>query len=195
MDDAEKKEIIGKVLPALDAAEVDTLLQMAEQKQAPSGSIILAQGETNRDLYLTLNGSFSAFYRCRVNLTSVAMNIANFPGPGLLGEIHLVLDTTRTATVIARETCDYLYLTKETFDQLCEQHPQIGIKIITETASLIHTRAENTRRAMYSNLISESPSVPVGLARLGRWLGKWTRVSDDIAGKLFGDFEGENFNG
>ena len=47
---------------------------------------------------------------------------------------------------------------------------------------------------MYHNLIKESPNASVGISRLGRWLGKWTRVSEDMSKRLFGSFEGENFN-
>jgi hypothetical protein len=50
------------------------------------------------------------------------------------------------------------------------------------------------RRTMYQNLIKESPNPSVGISRLGRWMGKWTRISDDMSRRLFSDFEGENFN-
>ena len=194
METEAQKEIVAKILPSLTAEEVDQFLTYLEFREAAIGSILVSQGETDRDLYLLLNGAYSVFSKFRVNLTSVAMNTANFPGPGLLGEVNLVLDSTRTATVVAREACAYLYLSKDAFDRMTAEAPQIGIMIVTTVASIIHGRSENTRRVMYTNLISESPSVPVGISRIGRWMGKWTRVSDDISTKLFGDFEGENFN-
>ena len=194
MEDAEKKEKIAKILPALSSQEIDNFLPFLEEKHAEGGTILVSQGDTDRDLYLLLNGSFSAFYKIRVNLTSVATNIGNCPGPGILGEVNLVLDNTRTATVVAREACDYLYLSKETFDDISEQFPSIAIKILTASAAIINGRFESMRKNMYSSIIHDSPTVPVGITRLGRLLGNWTRVPEEISKKLFADFDGENFN-
>lgn len=194
MEDAEKKEKIAKILPALSTQEIDDFLPFLEEKHAEGGTILVSQGDTDRDLYLLLNGSFSAFYKIRVNLTSVATNIGNFPGPGILGEVNLVLDNTRTATVVAREACDYLYLSKDTFDEISDKYPSVAIKILTASAAIINGRFESMRKNMYSSIIHDSPTVPVGITRLGRLLGNWTRVPEEISKKLFADFDGENFN-
>ena len=194
MEDAEKKEKIAKILPALSPKDIDDFLPFLEERHAEGGTILVSQGDTDRDLYLLLNGSFSAFYKIRVNLTSVATNVGNWPGPSLLGEVNLVLDNTRTATVVAREPCDYLYLSKEAFDEISEKSPAIAIKILTASAAIINGRFESMRKTMYSSIIHDSPTVPVGITRLGRLLGNWSRVPDEISKKLFADFDGENFN-
>jgi len=173
---------------------VETLLEVMEQRQAQAGTIMLSQGDTGSELLLLLNGDFSVFYKARVNLTTVAMNTGNFSGPTLLGEVNLVLQATRTATVVSRSECDYLYLNSENYSKIVVQHPRIAIKLVTKIASIIHNRGDNMRRTMYQNLIKESPNPSVGISRLGRWLGKWTRISDDLSRRLFSDLEGENFN-
>jgi CRP-like cAMP-binding protein len=194
MEEAEQKATINKILPKLSSEDIDNFLPLLEEKNAAAGTILVSQGDTDRDLYLLLNGSFSAFYKIRVNLTAVTTNIGNWPGPSLLGEVNLVLDNTRNATVVAREACDYLYLSKDSFDQISEKHPAIAIKILTESAAIINGRSESMRKTMYASIINDSPSVPVGITRLGRLLGNWTRVPDEVSKKLFVDFEGENFN-
>jgi CRP-like cAMP-binding protein len=194
MEEAEQKATINKILPKLNSEDIDNFLPLLEKRNAAAGTILVSQGDTDRDLYLLLNGSFSAFYKIRVNLTAVTTNIGNWPGPSLLGEVNLVLDNTRNATVVAREACDYLYLSKDSFDQISEKHPAIAIKILTESAAIINGRSESMRKTMYASIINDSPSVPVGITRLGRLLGNWTRVPDEVSKKLFVDFEGENFN-
>jgi hypothetical protein len=87
-----------------------------------------------------------------------------------------------------------LFLDVEAYNKIIQDHPRIAIKIVTNIASMIQNRSERTRRTMYQNLIKESPNPSVGISRLGRWLGKWTRVSEDMSKRLFGSFEGENFN-
>ena len=87
-----------------------------------------------------------------------------------------------------------MYLSKETFDEISEKSPAIAIKILTTSAAIINGRFESMRKNMYSSIIHDSPTVPVGITRLGRLLGNWSRVPDEISKKLFADFDGENFN-
>ena len=193
----EKSEIVAiaqEVIADLETAEVETLVGIMEQRYAKAGTILLSQGDTGSDLLLLLNGDFSVFYKARVNLTSVAMNTGNFSAPTLLGEVNLVLQATRTATVVSRSECDYLYLDMDNYNKIVADHPRIAIKLVTKIASIIHNRGDNMRRTMYQNLIKESPNPSIGISRLGRWMGKWTRISDDMSQRLFSDFEGENFN-
>ena len=98
METADVVEIVAQVIPDLEPDEIQILVDIMNQRQAQAGTIMLS-GDTGRELLLLLNGEFSVFYKCRVNLATVAMNIGNFPGPGLLGEVNLVLQSTRTATV------------------------------------------------------------------------------------------------
>ena len=193
----EKSEIVAiakEVIADLETAEVETLVGIMEQRHAKAGTIMLSQGDTSSHLLLLLNGDFSVFYKARVNLTSVAMNTGNYSGPALLGEVNLVLQATRTATVVSRSECDYLYLDMDNYNKIVADHPRIAIKLVTKIASIIHNRGDNMRRTMYQNLIKESPNPSIGISRLGRWMGKWTRISDDMSQRLFKDFEGENFN-
>jgi CRP-like cAMP-binding protein len=194
LEQAEVLETVAKVIPDLEADEVEALVGYMEQRHAAAGTILLFQGDTGSDLLLLLNGDFSVFYKCRVNLTTVAMNTGNFSGPCLNGETNLVLQATRTASVVSRTECDYLYLSIDVYNKIVVEHPRIAIKLVTNIASILHNRGDGMRRTMYQNLIKESPNPSVGISRLGRWLGKWTRISDDLAKRLFEDFEGENFN-
>ena len=194
MENSEIVTVAQQVIADLETAEVETLLGIMEQRHAKAGTIMLSQGDTDSHLLLLLNGDFSVFYKARVNLTTVAMNTGNFSGPTLLGEVNLVLQATRTATVVSRSEIDYLYLDMDNYNKIVVDHPRIAIKLVTKIASIIHNRGDNMRRTMYQNLIKESPNPSIGISRLGRWMGKWTRISDDMSRRLFSDFEGENFN-
>ena len=193
----EKSEIISiakQVVADLETDEIEILVEIMEQRHAEAGTIMLSQGDRSNHLLLLLNGDFSVFSKFRVNLTSVAMNTNNFSGPGLLGEVNLVLQATRTATVVSRSECDYLFLDMDRYNKIVAEHPRIAIKLVTKIASIIQNRGDTMRRTMYQNLIKESPNPLIGISRIGFWLGPWTRISDDMSRRLFSDFEGENFN-
>ena len=193
----EKSEIVSiakQVVADLETDEIEILVEIMEQRHAEAGTIMLSQGDRSNHLLLLLNGDFSVFSKFRVNLTSVAMNTNNFSGPGLLGEVNLVLQATRTATVVSRSECDYLFLDMDRYNKIVAEHPRIAIKLVTKIASIIQNRGDTMRRIMYQNLIKDSPNPMIGISRIGFWLGKWTRISDDMSRRLFSDFEGENFN-
>ena len=193
----EKSEIVSiakQVVADLETDEIEILVEIMEQRHAEAGTIMLSQGDRSNHLLLLLNGDFSVFSKFRVNLTSVAMNTNNFSGPGLLGEVNLVLQATRTATVVSRSECDYLFLDMDRYNKIVAEHPRIAIKLVTKIASIIQNRGDTMRRTMYQNLIKESPNPMIGISRIGFWLGPWTRISDDMSRRLFSDFEGENFN-
>ena len=193
----EKSEIVSiakQVVADLETDEIEILVEIMEQRHAEAGTIMLSQGDRSNHLLLLLNGDFSVFSKFRVNLTSVAMNTNNFSGPGLLGEVNLVLQATRTATVVSRSECDYLFLDMDRYNKIVAEHPRIAIKLVTKIASIIQNRGDTMRRTMYQNLIKESPNAMIGISRIGFWLGPWTRISDDMSRRLFSDFEGENFN-
>ena len=101
---------------------------------------MLSQGDSDSHLLLLLNGEFSVFYKCRVNLTTVAMNIGNFLVRHW--EVNLVLQASRTATVVSRTEADYLFL-DPAYNQIIQDHPRIAIKIVTNIASLIQTVLRN----------------------------------------------------
>jgi hypothetical protein len=82
----------------------------------------------------------------------------------------------------------------DSYNKIVAEHPRIAIKLVTKIASIIQNRGDTMRRIMYQNLIKDSPNPMIGISRIGFWLGKWTRISDDMSRRLFSDFEGENFN-
>ncbi len=187
-------ETVLKVIPDLDQSEAETLVEVADQRKAQAGAILLSQGDRGSELFLLLNGEFSVFYKARANLQSVAMHQTHFPGPGLLGEVNLILEAERTATVVSRTECDYLFFDKSSYDGIVLEHPRVAIKIVTKIASILQNRFENQRRTMYHNLIKDSSSPIVGVKRISHWLGYGGQISDTLSDRLFKDYDGENFN-
>jgi CRP-like cAMP-binding protein len=56
-------QIVQQVIEDLESAEVETLLEVMEQRHAQAGTIMLSQGDTGSDLLLLLNGDFFSFIR------------------------------------------------------------------------------------------------------------------------------------
>jgi CRP-like cAMP-binding protein len=68
--------------------------------------------------------------------------VANLSDNDLVGEIAILCDIPRTATVTATTELEALRITKDLFFRLAKEFPEIGIEIMRELAHrLEHTNA------------------------------------------------------
>jgi CRP-like cAMP-binding protein len=60
------------------------------------------------------------------------------------GEMALIDDDTRSATIVAAEDSEFLIVTKEDFVRLGESHPQIVLPITREIGKILASRLRKT---------------------------------------------------
>ena len=81
-------------------------MSYTEERAVEAGRILVTQGDKDTDLFLLLRGSFAVFEKIRINQRDVVLQTATFPAPGILGEVNLLMESARSATVAAIETAD-----------------------------------------------------------------------------------------
>jgi CRP/FNR family transcriptional regulator, cyclic AMP receptor protein len=83
-----------------------------------------------------------------------AVKVARLGKNDIIGEIAILCDVPRTATVIAATDLATLRVSKDGFFHLVHQFPQIGVEVMHELASRLHhtTQALTTARARLSDL-------------------------------------------
>lgn len=64
------------------------------------------------------------------------------------GEMALVGDGERSATVIVDGDSTFLVIHREDFERLCEEHPQIGLAIMREILNTMSSRLKKTNDDM-----------------------------------------------
>ncbi len=138
-----KREIIEKVplfQGANDAFVKEIALQMKPLVFLP-GDYVYCAGEPGRDMYFISKGTIE------VASHDGAQIYATLTEGDFFGEIALVLNEPRTASVRALTFCDLYRLDKETFEHVLRHHPEIGAQI---------TSKAKTRRASDKNNRAES---------------------------------------
>ena len=70
-----------------------------------------------------------------------------------LGEMALLDDFPRSATVKSKTRSTLLILTRKGFEQLLEQHPQIGIKILKGLAKLLSMNLRKTSSLLADHML------------------------------------------
>jgi len=121
------KDIIKKVplLQSADDAFVAEIVVRLKPRVSLPNSYVIRMGETGREMFFLSKGKVDV-------VIGNGIVVANFTGGSFFGEIALIYDVKRTATIRAKEFCDLFVLTKEDFDEICEAYPEEARKIKLE---------------------------------------------------------------
>ena len=111
---------------ACDEKELNELAAIGTEVAVPSGESLMAEGDHSRDAYLVMSGSATCL--------KGGVEIAHF-GPGdFFGEMALIGDRPRSATVVADDDLSVRAFHAGEFRQLLTDVPGIAVKVLWATA-------------------------------------------------------------
>lgn len=139
--------ILYRLLGDVDPAALQMLQSRLHWRRLADGEMLMRQGDPATSMYIVVNG------RLQVVREEVADHGLGEHGPlervldevgaGVtIGEAALLNDDVRSATVYAIRDTDVVEMTREVFNDLVRDHPQV----MTEIARLILTRLQRTQR-------------------------------------------------
>jgi CRP-like cAMP-binding protein len=126
-----KVDLIASVplFHGLGMKELEQIAQLVDEVDIPAGKVLMRQGETGAEMFIVATGSV------RIERNGVFIRVA---GPGTaIGEMALLSEGPRTATVTAAEPTRILLAGHREFHQLMEQHPTIQLAILSGMAAKI----------------------------------------------------------
>jgi len=111
--------------------------------RVPAGRIIIEEGDVGSEMYIARTGSVEIRKKTRAgdDYTVVKLNAHQNV---FFGELALVDDDRRSATVIATEDSELIVITKEDFLRLGDSHPDIGLPITRVIAKILAGRLRKT---------------------------------------------------
>ena len=107
--------------------ELRLIGQLADEVDLPAGKTLTKEGTRGREFFVLLEGGAEVSRRGRV--------IASVGGGDFLGEIALVTDVPRTATVRTTSPVRALVITDVAFRELLRTSPRIQTKILEAVAT------------------------------------------------------------
>ncbi len=114
----------------LDPAEVAALERLAEARDYPDGSVVVSQEEAGDALYVLVRGKVKVVLYGESG-REIILSIFKAPGD-FFGEMSLLDNEPRSATVIADEPSRLLVLSRKDFQAHLESHPRTALRILTE---------------------------------------------------------------
>ena len=119
----------------VEPAKLKLLAFTSERLQYLSGYELFHQGHYGDAVYIILEGKADIL----VDGPKGAVKVETL-GKNIVGEIAILCDVPRTATVVAHSDLETMRLSKDGFFHLVTQFPQVGIEVASELASrLYHT--------------------------------------------------------
>jgi CRP/FNR family transcriptional regulator, cyclic AMP receptor protein len=129
----------------VEPAKLKLLAFTSERLEYMSGDELFHQGDYGDAAYIILEGEADVL----VDTPTGAVKVATLGKNDIIGEIAVLCDVPRTATVVAHGNLEILRLSKNGFFQLVTQFPQVGIEVMSALAAKLHrtTQALTAARA------------------------------------------------
>ena len=128
----------------IEPSKLKLLAFTSERLTFDSEQELFHQGDMGDAAYIIVDGEAEIL----VDTPSGPMAVATVGRNDIVGEIAILCDVPRTATVKAKTKLETLVISKDLFFRLIMEFPQIGIEIMRELASRLEATTKNLRETM-----------------------------------------------
>ena len=132
-----KADALGRapLFEGLSRGELQNLAKATEDLEVEDGKVLCREGETAQEFFVIVDGE--------VDVTKDGRHLATLSSGDFFGEIALIEDMRRTATVTARTPLRFFVLTRQAFWRLIEQQPEVERKILRALARRVLSTSED----------------------------------------------------
>ncbi len=152
------KEVHFFLMYADDDEIINKIAQMCSKKSFKKGTTIIEEGEPGDELFIILNGKIDilkeTIQKEKYTVTTLDANMGGL----YVGELALIDNDTRSATVIAKTKCECIVIKRERFIQFGDENPRIGLNITRTIASQLSSKLRKTNTdviTLFSALVDE----------------------------------------
>ena len=129
----------------LDSQELDMIGEHMHVSRLEPGDIVFSEGDPGDEVCFVVDGTLDVLKRYD---DEQEKKIAVKEPGGSIGEMAVIGNMARTATVRARSDTTLLTLSRNRLDQICEQHPRTGVKILKAIARRLSLHLRDTSREL-----------------------------------------------
>ncbi len=131
------------IFAKIEPARLKLLAFTGERMNFAEGQELCHQGEPGDAMYVILGGVADVL----IDSPTGQIRVAELKKNGFVGEIAILCDVPRTATVKAREPLATLKISKDMFYRLVAEFPQMAIEMMRELAHRVEDTNQKLRIA------------------------------------------------
>jgi len=128
-------------------ANLHTFIGICDTRTYSIGDTIITEGEMGSEMFIVYKGSVEIQKKTRAGDTYNVATLSDKQNV-FFGELALIDDDKRSATVIACSNSEFLVISKEKFIELGNNHPEIALPITREIAKILAGRLRKTTQDM-----------------------------------------------
>ena len=114
----------------IEPAKLKLLAFTSQRLSFASGEALCRQGEPGDSAYIILDGEAEI----TIDTPAGKVTVAKVKRNAVIGEIAILIDVPRTATVTATSPLQALRIDKDTFFRLMTEFPQMAVEVMRELA-------------------------------------------------------------
>ena len=143
---AEEVDVLRQIalFERMEPAKLKLLAMTSDRVTFRPGGTMMRQGDDGDAAYVLITGKANVL----VNTPSGPLKVAELGDGQIVGEIAILVDIPRTATVEAQDELVALKISKDNFLRLLNNSPQVGIEIIRVLASRLENTTNQLREAI-----------------------------------------------
>src|SRR3954454_2960510 len=111
--------------------ELDAIAAIADEIDLPKGKTLIREGERGREFFVLLEG--------QADVRKGRRSLRTMAAGDFFGEIALIGNTPRTATVVAKTPVRALVITDRAFRALLQQMPELQGKVLQTLAERLNS--------------------------------------------------------
>jgi CRP/FNR family cyclic AMP-dependent transcriptional regulator len=131
----------------LEPSKLKLLAFTAERITYEADQVLFRQGDVGDAAYIIVEGAAKVL----VDTDDGPIEVASLGRNDFVGEIAILCDVPRTATVMASARTVTLRITKDLFSRLVAEFPEMSIEIMRELASRLEQTTQQLREALARN--------------------------------------------
>jgi CRP-like cAMP-binding protein len=136
----------------LNDQDLDDISQIFIHTTYQTGDKIIVEGdEQNKDLFLLISGK--AITKIETKKDEQEANIHVIEEGSIFGELALVTNQKRTATVEATSATELLQLPKQSFDELSERNNHLGMVIYRNVSQILAERIRKSNKMLRHTIL------------------------------------------
>ena len=135
----------------LDAVVCREIVSQGRLQSVARGAVVVTEGDVPTGLYLVLSGRLKVFLNDDEGREVV---LAIEESGSAFGEISLLDEEPRSASVAAIEPCELVIIGKEALLDLLQRNPELSLAMIRSLAALVRRLSGNIRTLALKNIYS-----------------------------------------
>lgn len=138
----------------LDREEIVMLALWMKGYSAPTGTMLLQEGDENASLCIIVEGEVNIFKKTS---DFKHVKIAEIGSGASIGEMGVIDGEPLSASAITATDSTVLVMTPEDFNNLMEKNSNLAVKILLQLAQIISLRLRHTTRRLADLLAVKKP--------------------------------------